>query len=186
MRKERELAGNVWYLVNTSANNGEPLFQSEFGVWLFGWTVSEAKERYAFEMRGVRFAGSTVSFFIKPANGLQLPDIMKWIKQTFALRFNWDDGRTGHIWGDRYGSEILPGEPPEWAEVYVFMEIDRPVRRGDWKRDAARRGLGKKAGNANAANRTRRADPGYDPGRKKPAYQPVSPATPVHNQRPRR
>jgi hypothetical protein len=169
MRKERELAENVWYLVNTSANNGELLFDSEFGVWLFGRTVSEAKERFAFELSGVRFAGSTVSFFIKPANGLQLPDIMKWIKQTFALRFNWDDGRAGHIWGDRYGSEILAGEPPEWAEGYVFMEIDRPVRRG----------LGKKAGNANAASRTRRADPSYGRTRKKPVYQPVSP--PIHS-----
>jgi hypothetical protein len=183
MRKVRELAENVWYLVNTSANNGELLFESEFGVWLFGRTVSEAKERCAFELRGVRFAGATVSFFIKPANGLQLPDIMKWIKQTFALRFNWDDGRSGHIWGDRYGSEILPGEPPEWAEEYVFMEIDRPVRRGDWKREAARRGLGRKAGNMNAASRTHRAGPSMAG---EPAYQPVYPAAPVHNQRTRR
>jgi hypothetical protein len=75
-----------------------------------------------------------VSFFIKPANGLQLPDIMKWIKETFAVRFNLLDGRTGHIWGDRYQSEILVGEPPEWAEVYEFMAIDCPVKRGDGRR----------------------------------------------------
>jgi hypothetical protein len=30
------------------------------------------------------------------------------------------DGRSGHIWGDRYWSEILPGEPPDDAEEYVF------------------------------------------------------------------
>jgi hypothetical protein len=153
MRPKRELAADCWYLINTAVNNSEPLFLSAFGVWLLGWVLSEARENYAFELRGVRFAGTSVSFFIKPANGLQLPEIMKWVKQTFALRFNWDDGRTGHIWGDRYGSEILPGEPPEWAEVYVFMAIDRPVRRGDWKREAAKRGLGKRAGNAGAANR---------------------------------
>jgi hypothetical protein len=128
------------------------LFLSEFGVWLLGWVLSEARLLFAFELRGVRFVGASVSFFIKPSNGLQLPEIMKWIKQTFALRFNWDDGRTGHIWGDRYGSRILDGEPPDWAEVYMFMAIDIPVRRGDWKREAAR--LGKKAGNAGAANRT--------------------------------
>jgi hypothetical protein len=146
MRKERELAENVWYMINTSANNGELLFESAFGVWLFGRTVSEAKERFAFELRGVRFAGATVSFFIKPADGLQLPDIMKWIKQTFALRFNWDDGRSGHIWGDRYGSEILPGEPPEWAEVYVFMEIDIPVRRGGLEAGGGEAGVGAEGG----------------------------------------
>jgi hypothetical protein len=101
MRKERELAENVWYYVNTAVNNGEPLFLSEFGVWLLEWVLSEARLIFAFELRGVRFAGASVSvsFYIKPANGLQLPEIMKWVKQTFALRFNWDDGRTGHIWG---------------------------------------------------------------------------------------
>jgi hypothetical protein len=110
---------------------------------------------------------------------------MKWIKQTFALRFNWDDGRTGHIWGDRYESRILDEEPPEWAEAYVFMAIDFPVRRGDWKREAAKRGLGKKAGNAGATNRTRtrRADPGHGLMRKKPVYQAVCRAAPVQNRR---
>jgi hypothetical protein len=71
-------------------------------------------------------------------------------------------------------------EPPEWAEVYVFMEIERPVRRGDWKREAARRGLGRKAGST-PVGRVRRADPGYAQGRKKPVYQPVCPAVPTHN-----
>jgi hypothetical protein len=97
------------------------------------------------------------------------------------VRLYLDDGRTGHIWGDRYGSEILHGEPPEWAEEYVFMEIARPVRRGDWKRETAKQGLGKKAGSMNAASRTRRADPIYGRARKKPAFQPVSPAAPTHN-----
>jgi hypothetical protein len=54
-----------------------------------------------------------VSFYIKPANGFQLPEIMQWIKQTYACRYNVYDGRTGHIWGDRYWSKVLEGEPPE-------------------------------------------------------------------------
>ncbi|MDR2785273.1 MAG: hypothetical protein LBB83_05105, partial [Treponema sp.] len=44
---------------------------------------------------------------------LELPAIMKWLKQTFAQRYNRETGRTGHIWGDRYWSRILEGEPPE-------------------------------------------------------------------------
>jgi hypothetical protein len=36
---------------------------------------------------------------------------MKWIKQTFAVRYNLLAGRTGHIWGDRYWSLFLVGEP---------------------------------------------------------------------------
>ncbi|MDR1230744.1 MAG: hypothetical protein LBK61_05015 [Spirochaetaceae bacterium] len=33
------------------------------------------------------------------------------------------DGRTGHIWGDRYASKIEEG-PPKDAEEYVFAPVD--------------------------------------------------------------
>jgi hypothetical protein len=74
-----------------------------------------------------------VSFYIKPADGFQLPEIMQWIKQTYACRYNVYDGRTGHIWGDRYESVIVEG-PPEDAEEYVFAAVvcetaSRKVRR---------------------------------------------------------
>jgi hypothetical protein len=133
-------------------NNREMLFLFKRNRWLFRWTASEANEFYAFEIRGLRFDGAKVSFYIKPANGLQLPEIMKRIKETCG--FNLLDGRTGHIWGDRYSSEILAGEPPEWAEVYVFMAAALPVKRGNWRREAAARGFKWKAGNADAADRT--------------------------------
>ncbi|MDR2784327.1 MAG: hypothetical protein LBB83_00260, partial [Treponema sp.] len=41
-----------------------------------------------------------------------LPAIMKWMKQTFAQRYNREAGWIGHVWGDRYWSRILVGEPP--------------------------------------------------------------------------
>jgi hypothetical protein len=46
---------------------------------------------------------------------LELPAIMKWIKQTFAQRYNRLMGWIGHIWGDRYWSQIMEGDPPEGA-----------------------------------------------------------------------
>ncbi|MDR3356911.1 MAG: hypothetical protein LBO04_06960, partial [Spirochaetaceae bacterium] len=39
------------------------------------------------------------------------------LKQTFAIRYNRDNGRTGHLWGDRYWSRILEGEPPDGGEA---------------------------------------------------------------------
>jgi hypothetical protein len=86
MRNERELAENVWYYICTILNNGEMLFLLKRNRWLFRWTASEATGFYAFEIRGLRFDRAKVSFYIKPANGLQLPDIMKWIKETFGVR----------------------------------------------------------------------------------------------------
>jgi hypothetical protein len=80
-----------------------------------------------------------VSFYIKPADGLELPEIMQWIKQTYAVRYNVHDGRTGHIWGDRYQSVIVEG-PPEDAEEYVFAAVDWKVGRGVRKRGMDRGG----------------------------------------------
>jgi hypothetical protein len=60
-------------------------------------------------VRCLRIEPDRVSFYIKPADGLHLPEIMQWIKQTYSVRYNVHDGRTGHIWGDRYASRIMAG-----------------------------------------------------------------------------
>jgi hypothetical protein len=73
-------------------------------------------------MSGLRLETDRLTFYIKPANGLALPDILKWMKQTFAVRYNRLTGRIGHIWGDRYWSAILEGEPPEVVEWEVGEE----------------------------------------------------------------
>ncbi|MDR1232484.1 MAG: hypothetical protein LBK61_13910 [Spirochaetaceae bacterium] len=120
MRALHILAASVWYFVCTAVNNREPLFWSALERARFMRVLNEARARYAFELRGLSFDGPTVSFYIKPADGLELPEIMKWIKQTYACRYNVHDGRTGHIWGDRYQSQcrVCPrsGSPRrDWA-----------------------------------------------------------------------
>jgi hypothetical protein len=132
----RLLAQDVWYEVRTSVNDTEPLFWSQPNRDLFRQGLYEVRQIYGFELSGLRFSGPEVSFYIKPADGFQLPEIMQWVKQTFAVRFNVLDGRTGHIWGDRYWSEILAGEPPERAEAYVFAPVVCGGRKG-WRRIAA-------------------------------------------------
>jgi hypothetical protein len=102
--------------VRTAVNVGEPLFRLGWAVVLLHRVLREAKKRFAFEMRGFRLDGKWLTFYIKPVDGLKLPKIMQWLKQTFAARFNVRTGREGHVWGDRYWSEILEGEPPEWAK----------------------------------------------------------------------
>jgi hypothetical protein len=83
----------------------------------FEQVLCEARDLYAFALCGLCFSGPTVSFYIKPDDGFQLPEIMQWIKQTYAFRFNAHDGRTGHIWGDRYASWIVAEGPPGDAEA---------------------------------------------------------------------
>jgi hypothetical protein len=73
----------------------------------------ETARRFVFEVRGLRLTDDGLRFYVKPEDGLELPEIMKWMKQVFAQRFNVEAGRTGHIWGDRYWSRIVEGEPDE-------------------------------------------------------------------------
>jgi hypothetical protein len=137
MRKLRILAADAWYFVSTAVNNDEPLFWSPEERARFEQVLGEAREIYVFELRGLGFSGPQVSFYIKPADGFQLPEIMQWVKQTYAVRYNVFDGRKGHIWGDRYWSVIVAG-PPEDAEEYVFA----PVVYGAGRRGGADNGCG--------------------------------------------
>jgi REP element-mobilizing transposase RayT len=122
MRKLRILKQGVWYEIHTAINNREPLFQLRQALALFRRVLKNTGERFVFEMTGLRLEADRLTFYIKPADGLELPDILKWMKQTFAVRYNHLMGRTGHIWGDRYWSVILDGEPPEEAGWEVGTE----------------------------------------------------------------
>jgi REP element-mobilizing transposase RayT len=116
MRKLRSLGQGVWYNIRTRINNREPLFRRPAALALFNRVFRQAGKRYVFEVRLLRLEDDWLTFYIKPADGFQLPEIMKWVKQVFAQRFNGLEGRIGHIWGDRYWSEILEGEPPASEE----------------------------------------------------------------------
>jgi REP element-mobilizing transposase RayT len=115
MRPLRILGQGVWYEVRTRINNREPLFRRSGALALFAKVFNETMLRFVFSIRGLHLEDDLLTFYIKPEDGLELPDIMKWMKQVFAQRYNAAEGRIGHIWGDRYWSRILEGEPQEEA-----------------------------------------------------------------------
>ncbi|MDR0639110.1 MAG: hypothetical protein LBG27_09495 [Spirochaetaceae bacterium] len=132
MKKKRQLDQNVWYKVGTEVNIGEPLFKLPAAVVLFHRVLREIRKRYPFEIRGFRLEGAWLTFYIKPDDGLKLPLIMQWMKQTFSARLNVVTGRQGHVWGERYESEIVWRGPPEgieevdWAAVETLAETPVP------------------------------------------------------------
>jgi REP element-mobilizing transposase RayT len=134
MRQKRKLAQGVWYEIRSQINNREQILSLPGAAALFFRVFQETTLRFAFEVRGLRFDADQLRFYIKPEDGLELPAIMQWLKQTFAQRHNALTGRTGHIWGDRYWSEILKGEPPEAVGAEAALGAgaengDRPHRR---------------------------------------------------------
>jgi hypothetical protein len=107
--------------------------QAAKALAIFAGVFRETMRRFVFSLRGLRLEDDWLTFYIRPEDGLELPDIMKWMKQVFAQRFNAADGRTGHIWGDRYWSRILEGEPDVEGEAAEGpSNRDRPR----WRRSA--------------------------------------------------
>jgi REP element-mobilizing transposase RayT len=113
MRPLRILRQGAWYEIRSQINNREPLFRYSEALKLFNQVFRAAELRFVFTLRSLCLEDDWLTFYIKPEDGMELPAIMKWIKQTFAQRYNALTGRIGHIWGDRYWSAVLEGEPPE-------------------------------------------------------------------------
>jgi REP element-mobilizing transposase RayT len=128
MRQLRKLEQGVWYEIRTRINNREPLFRRAKALTIFARVFRETMLRFVFRIRGLCLEDDWLTFYIKPEDGFELPKIMKWMKQVFAQRYNVAAGRIGHIWGDRYWSRILEGEPPEVAGGSAAG--DSPCRRG--------------------------------------------------------
>jgi hypothetical protein len=116
----------VWYEIHAQVNNREPLFRFSRAPALFGRVFREAQLRFVFTARALRLEDEWLTFYIKPEDGMELPVIMKWIKQTFAQRYNRMTGRIGHVWGDRYWSAILEGEPGEGGAAQAAATRVRP------------------------------------------------------------
>jgi hypothetical protein len=79
MRQKRKLAEHVWYKVETAINNYEPVFRLPWAVVLFCRVLIEEKGRFPFEMRGLAVGNEWLSFYIRPADGYQLPEITRWM-----------------------------------------------------------------------------------------------------------
>jgi hypothetical protein len=133
MTKKRQLKQNVWYEVRTAINVGEPVFQLWWAVVLFYQVLLDTKKRFKFEIRGLTFDDAWLTFYIKLENGFDLPKFMQWLKQTFSFRFNVRTRRNGHLWGLRYESVIIDGEPPpeakpvDWDAVKAESRKEIPV-----------------------------------------------------------
>jgi hypothetical protein len=117
-----------------AVNVGETLFRLGWTVVLLHSVVREAKKRFAFEMRGLKFEGALLTFYIKPADGTKLPKIMQWMVNGVydELRSLSRRSRRGSMRGrggrarvgDRYWSEILEGDSSKEAAEVDWAAVD--------------------------------------------------------------
>jgi REP element-mobilizing transposase RayT len=128
MRQRLLLGQDVWYEVRTRINNREPLFRRHRALAIFAKVFRQTMLRFVFRIRDLRLEDDWLTFYIRPEDGFELPDIMKWMKQVFAQRYNAAAGRIGHIWGDRYWSRIVEGDS---GEEVASETSDYPPANGD-------------------------------------------------------
>jgi REP element-mobilizing transposase RayT len=132
MRQLRVLGQHVWYEVRSRINNREPLFRRHTALAIFAGVFRETGLRFGFAVCCLSLEDDWLRFYIRPVDGLELPEIMQWLKQVFAQRVNQAEGRIGHIWGDRYWSRIVdevpPGEGGEEETAVDGGEADSGVR----------------------------------------------------------
>jgi hypothetical protein len=57
-------------------NVGDPLFQLPWAVNLLYYVLRDAKGIFSFEICGLKLEGTLLAFYIKPADGKELPYIM--------------------------------------------------------------------------------------------------------------
>jgi hypothetical protein len=131
MRKKRCLTQDAWYEVRTAVNNREPLFRRRQTIAVFCQVFGEARECFAFELRGLRLEEERLSFYIRPADGLQLPAIMQWVKQTFAVRFNLHGGRFGHVSLPACGEGVTAHDKMQGLRLYCRISGRR--KKGGYK-----------------------------------------------------
>jgi hypothetical protein len=71
----RKLGQGVWYEVRTRINNREPLFRRARALTIFARVFRETGLRFVFEVRGLHLEDDWLTFYIKPEDGLELPEV---------------------------------------------------------------------------------------------------------------
>jgi putative transposase len=95
---------------------------------LFLSFVEKAKRKFHFRLWDFCIMGNHIHFLIKPGKEGDLSEIMQWIKCNFAKAWNKKQGRTGHVWGERFYSRIIDGMA-DFLRVREYIE-ENPVKAG--------------------------------------------------------
>ncbi|MDR3303193.1 MAG: transposase [Treponema sp.] len=126
MRKLRHLKPGATYHVTSQIDHGDWALQEAAIKQMFLDMVMIAKKKFQFKLWNFMIMDNHIHFLIKPGDGVSLSKIMQWLKCNFAKKWNKLHDRTGHLWGERFFSEIIEDE--SHLEV-VSAYIDRnPVK----------------------------------------------------------
>ena len=128
MRKPRHLEHGATYHVTARTNRQEFIFAAEVVKKLFFFLLKRAKKKYKFKLKHYAIMSNHIHLLIEPRHKDDLPKIMQWLLGCFASRFNRLFGLKGHVWWDRYRSNIVKG-PRKLQDTFRYIS-ENPVKAG--------------------------------------------------------
>ena len=131
MRKPRVLAptGTVGrYHVTARTNLQEFIFEAEAIKQMLLDIIKEAREEkhFRFAVKNFCIMDNHVHLILEIPVGESLSKLMQWVLSVFALRFNSMFKRKGHVWHDRFHSQILQDRYYQ-DDAFVYV-ADNPVK----------------------------------------------------------
>ncbi|MDR0624834.1 MAG: transposase [Treponema sp.] len=121
MRQRRMLQEGAEYHVTARINRSEMILSPREDKDLFLAVLRRAKKKFDFQIKNFCLMNNHVHFLIKPGNKESLSRIMQWILSVFAMAWNRKYHLTGHVWGERFFSRVIPGIV---GFLRIFMYID--------------------------------------------------------------
>ena len=128
MRKLRKIQELAVYHVTARAVHRRTLLDPRPVKEMFLKVLARAKLKFNFKIENFVLMGNHFHFIIRPGMGENLSNIMKWILQTFAIRYNKIHGLWGHFWGGRFSSSIIPSFR-EFIRIFEYID-NNPVNAG--------------------------------------------------------
>ncbi|MEI8093288.1 MAG: transposase [Spirochaetales bacterium] len=126
MRKPRIIQDGAKYHVTARANHQKLLMEHDTVKQMFLDVLARAHEKFDFHLDNFVIMGNHFHLILQPKGASTLANIMKWILQTFAIRYNKANGLWGHFWGGRFFSWIIPNFV-EFLRVFAYVD-NNPVR----------------------------------------------------------
>jgi putative transposase len=133
MRLPRQLVPDeqtAIYHVTARINLDEFLFAEDAIKQMFLDILQEARDRKEFRFVVMNFCimSNHIHLMLRLKPGESLSKLMQWVLSVFAMRFNREFKRRGHVWYDRFKSEIVDNR---FYEENSFGYIARnPVKAG--------------------------------------------------------
>jgi putative transposase len=126
MYKARNFIDGAFYHVTSRTNDKIRVFENNLGRKIMLMTLQDAKGKFNFRLTNFCIMPTHIHLLIKPDVNTTLSDVMHWIKNISAKRWNFIHGSKDHLWGSRYFARAVK-DPEEYEFVMNYIDQNAVV-----------------------------------------------------------